>query len=363
MMNTLLILLVICIFSFCSILYADFTVEKELPIEEFQNLILIGEIDLYFTQSDEVSLILKAKDEKDFEKLHHEYRDKTLTIRNGVKSRSVFSIFGVQFFRSEGRNENKLLLYVNAPNLESIDKNNGGRIVFESGAVFQKLELKHSGGGTIDISEITIDELNVTSSGGGTINLSGTADLVRMQKSGGGRIIAENFIIKKANITTSGGGTITAYISEELDLKRSGGGSVNLSGTAENASIQTSGGGTINAENFIVKRANISTSGGGRITAHISEDLDLNQSGGGTVNLSGTAVNARINKVSGGRLNAGDFLVENASITLSGGVSGSVYVNELLDIQMSGGGRLQYRGNPRIRQNLSGDARLISEGL
>ena len=200
-------------------------------------------------------------------------------------------------------------------------------------------------------------------SGGGAVNLSGTADWVKIQKSGGGRINAENFIIKKANISTFGGGSIAANISEELELKRTGGGTVNLSGTAENARIQTSGGGTINAENFVIKRANISTSGGGRITAHISEYIDLNQSGGGTVNLSGAAERAKIQKYSGGRINAGEFMIENANITLSGGVSGSIYVNEMLDIQMSGGGRLQYRGNPRIRQNLSGDARLISDDL
>jgi len=367
MMNTLLVILVICISSFFSLLYADttnFSVERHLPLEDFQNLTLRGDIDLFFTQSEEVSLILKARAERDFEKLEYEFIGKTFIIRNGGPIKSTFTLFGIQFFRSEKRFENnKLLLYVNAPTLETIDKSYGGRIVFESGVVLPQLELKHSGGGSIDIREITIGKLNLSQSGGGVVNLSGTAEMVKIQKSGGGRVNAENFIIKKANITTSGGGSITAHISEDLNLNRTGGGAVNLSGAAEYARIQNSGGGTIDAGNIIIKRAIISTSGGGRITANISGDLDLNQSGGGTVNLTGTAENARIQKNSGGRLNAEDFIIENANITLSGGVSGSIYVTETLSIQMTGGGRLQYRGNPRIRQNLSGDARLVSDEM
>ena len=403
MKKSLSTILLICIFGFLRFLYADsseFSAEKRLPLNELQNLTLRGDIDLHFTQSEEISLIVKAKKESDFEQLLYEYSGNTLILRNGRKRfpRLRGDVYLFNFRVNSYGHRVKFLLYVNAPSLEMLDKDFGGRIFFEPGVVLPKLDIKHSSGGRTDLLEITIGELNLSRSGGGalnlsgavenarisqgggglinaedfhiqeldlnhsgggSINLSGTAESAKISRSGGGSINAENFTIKKANISTSGGGRTTVHISEELYLNSSGGGSINLSGTAENARISQSGGGAINAENFIIKKANIATSSGGRVTAHISEELYLNSSGGATIYLSGTAVNAKIQQRSGGRLNADKLVIENADIALSGGVRGSIYVTEWLSIQMSGGGRIYYSGNPRIRQNLSGDARLI----
>ena len=355
-------ILTFCILSFLCFLYSDstdFTVEKILPIENFKNLILEGNIDFFFTQSDDVSLVLKVKKESDFEHLKYEYKRNTLTIINRNENHSKSRRFFVIYNNSEITP--KIMLYVNAPNIEEISKSGGGIVNFSPGAVLPKLDLKHSAGGRTELNDIIISFFNLNKSGGGVVNLSGTADFVNLQTSGGGNINAEKFIIKKAKINSSGGGRINAQVSEELHLTTSGGGSVNLSGTAEVAVIQTSGGGTLNAENLSIKKANITTSGGGRITANVSDLIEINTSGGSTINLSGTANYAGINQRSGGRLNAGDFVIENANINLSGGVSGTIHVTEMLDIKMSGGGRLLYRGNPRIKQSLSGGASLINE--
>ena len=366
MKKSLLINLTICILCFINFLNADstkFTVEKSFPAAVFQNLILKGKIDLYFTQSDEVSLIAKAEKESDFDKVLYEYSGNTLTIQNGNQNPRGANVYIFGFRIDSAETSRKIILYLNAPSIENLDKNYGGRIFFESGVDLPKLNVKQTGGGLIELNEITIGELILNRSGGGVLNLSGIADYANIHMSGGGNINAENFNIKKANVTTLGGGRITMLVSEELDLNRSGGGTANISGTADYAKITHSGGGTINADNFFVKEANINTSSGGRVNASVLEKLDLYTSGGATVILSGKAYNAKIEQRSGGRLNASDLIIENADIILSGGVRGAIYVTEMLTIQMTGGGRVEYQGNPRIRQNLSGDARLISNDL
>lgn len=109
------------------------------------------------------------------------------------------------------------------------------------------------------------------------------------------------------------------------------------------------------------------------------EDLDLKISGSGNIDLEVTAINISSNisgsgkiillgsgttyesKISGsGDIEAFDLTVDDCSVKISGSGKNEVSVNNNLDVKISGSGDVYYKGNPLIDVNLSGSGELIN---
>lgn len=71
-------------------------------------------------------------------------------------------------------------------------------------------------------------------------------------------------------------------------------------------------------------------------------------SGGSAVDLAGTASGLRLDASGGSRLELLELRATDADLTLSGGSNGRVTVTGTLDVQVSGGSRLEYAGDPRL---------------
>jgi hypothetical protein len=120
--------------------------------------------------------------------------------------------------------------------------------------------------------EVTVPRLEALGrSGGSTVDLSGT-------------ITSESF-----SLTASGGGTVRArgLATGTLFLHASGGTDVTLSGQAHRVQSELSGGGTLRAREFSAREATLESSGGGETVMRVSESLRVEASGGGEVHIVG----------------------------------------------------------------------------
>ena len=90
--------------------------------------------------------------------------------------------------------------------------------------------LKVSGSGNVDAEDISTDELAVILSGAGNVKISGEADSQEINIAGSGSYQAEDLESKEVNVDVGGSGSAIVNVSDELDAKVSGIGSVEYIG-------------------------------------------------------------------------------------------------------------------------------------
>jgi len=120
----------------------------------------------------------------------------------------------------------------------------------------------------------------------------------------------------------------------------------------------------ITAEGVEVK---IEMSGGSEaiIDAITTEDLTVDLSGGSELTVSGGEVVNQYVEASGGSTYVADWVKsETTELTISGGGEGTIWVEETLDIDLSGGSTANYYGSPvnLIESGNSGGSDYISKG-
>ena len=99
-------------------------------------------------------------------------------------------------------------------------------------------------------------------------------------------------------------------------------------------------------------------SGGSRITGDITAgDADFDLSGGSQVDLIGSVDDLKVDGSGGSQLGLESFRVNNADMNLSGGGRATVNVTGTLDVNLSGGSKVEYIGEPTLGDvDLSGDS-------
>jgi len=102
----------------------------------------------------------------------------------------------------------------------------------------------------------------------------------------------------------------------------------------------------------------VELSGGSRVTGDITAaDADFDLSGGSRVVLAGSADNLVVKGSGGSQLDLEAFSVDDADVNLSGGGRATVNVDGILDVDLSGGSRVIYVGEPTLGDiDLSGDS-------
>lgn len=95
--------------------------------------------------------------------------------------------------------------------------------------------------------------------------------------------------------------------------------------------IQLSGGTIANAQNF-----------------NLTDTLGIDLSGGSQVTMTGQATELTLSGSGGSIMHLGDLQANNATVDFSGGSQGTVNLNGRLDVSLSGGSQLHYKGNPTL---------------
>ena len=103
-------------------------------------------------------------------------------------------------------------------------------------------------------------------------------------------------------------------------------------------------------------------SGGSGLTGNIIiDDADFDLSGGSQVNLWGTATDLEINSSGGSQLDLETFPVNNANINISGGGTATVNISGALDVNLSGGSKVIYIGEPIIDDTILSGGSTVSK--
>ena len=128
--------------------------------------------------------------------------------------------------------------------------------------------------------------------------------------------------------------------------------------------LDLSGGSQADVTGFTLSHdLSIELSGGSRVTGDISADeVDLKLSGGSRIDLVGSADNLVADGSGGSHFELGSFPVGNANIKISGGSRATVDVSGTLDVDLSGGSRVLYDGEPKLGNiDLSGGSTVNSK--
>ncbi len=125
---------------------------------------------------------------------------------------------------------------------------------------------------------------------GGTLDVYITMKEVEgLSVSGSGDIIGQNQIdADELKLRVSGSGDIELEAdASELDIRISGSGGMELKGTADEAEVKISGSGKVRADDMEVKIFKASISGSGRCYITATEEINASISGSGSVYYSG----------------------------------------------------------------------------
>lgn len=128
---------------------------------------------------------------------------------------------------------------------------------------------------------------------------------------------------------------------------------VTLNATIETPDLQsvTANGGVIVEfmGNNDYKNFSVELNGGCVVKGSLEADsLDLKLNGGSIVDLSGYAKDLTINGNGGAIIKLSNFHAENCSLFFNGGCIANIYVTGTMNVSLSGGSILKYKGNPTI---------------
>ena len=88
-------------------------------------------------------------------------------------------------------------------------------------------------------------------------------------------------------------------------------------------------------------------------------DLEIRLSGAGNINVCGTAESLVVDISGAGNFQGFGMVAQNVNASVSGAGNMRVTAEQALDVTISGSGSIYYKGNPQINSNISGAGRLI----
>ncbi len=129
-------------------------------------------------------------------------------------------------------------------------------------------------------------------------------ELNKLSISSSGHIRTENkFKTDNLDLKISGSGTIeVAADANNINADISGSGTIRMKGSSNTLNPKISGSGRIEGEELIAKSSNIKISGSGNCSVNVSESLDANISGSGNVYYSGSPNNVNSSVAGSGKI-------------------------------------------------------------
>jgi hypothetical protein len=135
-------------------------------------------------------------------------------------------------------------IYATAKDIRSLEVSGSGTITGENMINADSPDLKLSGSGGMDLN-LKAKTLRTEIPGSGTILLRGAADDQVAGISGSGKIAGYELATKRSEITISGSGVVEANVTDEIDARISGSGTVYYRGHPERISEDISGSGVV----------------------------------------------------------------------------------------------------------------------
>ena len=188
-------------------------------------------------------------------------------------------------------------------------------------------------------------------------------------------------VLKKLKLSGASKGTVKGFSSQEdFDLHLSGSSTLDIDIEAGKTTLKGSGASKLSG-NMKLGDTSISLSGASRADIDIEAGkttveesgasklsgnmklggASISLSGASRAELKGSANSVGLSAKGASRLDAGSFILNDSNVNLSGSSRATVNVSGNLDIDLSGASRLDYTGNPTMRDiKVSGAAKINS---
>jgi hypothetical protein len=202
-------------------------VEEERKLENFDEIKASRGINLYLTQGETTSVLIRA-DENLLDVIETEVIGDELNIKStaNVKNAKSFKVF------------------VTAPGFESIKGTAGCNIYSETELSTDELEIAASAGSNIRLA-VNVNHASASAAAGSNINLEGLAEDFNGTASSGSNIKAEDLKVKNAEVKVSSGANIWISTDKKLEAHASSGGSVFYKGHPDKTDFHKSSGGNV----------------------------------------------------------------------------------------------------------------------
>jgi hypothetical protein len=141
-------------------------------------------------------------------------------------------------------NHKKVVVYVTAKDLNSINISGSGDVFFKDGLSTNALKLKISGSGDM-MGKLSVKTLESSISGSGDMKLSGRAESSTVSMVGSGDFTARDLLTVSTNVHVSGSGDAKINASDKVDATVRGSGDIHYTGGAKNIHQSKSGSGDI----------------------------------------------------------------------------------------------------------------------
>ena len=248
---------------------SEFIHETIVEVADFANVRLEGNIDVYYTQSENKSIVIRTQKSEHLNNVTYSIEDNTLMIRNVWERKRRF--LGITFYHHiDGSRTERIQVFIESPNIERLNKSGRGAITFLGDVDLDKLHFRVSGATIVEVPNLNVNDLEIRSSGSTKISVSNlTVNNMEMQSSG------------SANVN------ISSLSVNDLGIQSSGSSRVNITGNADNIRVRSSGSANMSLENLISHKVDVAISGSGTVNVHSTEELNVSSSGSSTVNYRG----------------------------------------------------------------------------
>ena len=190
------------------------TAERSIS-KDFDEIKVSQGIDLYITQSNDVSLTVEAD-----ENLH----DLIMTeVTDGVLK--IYSTENIRRASSK-----KVMLTINS--ISSIKATSGSDVYSTNTIEVANLELKSTSGSDIKL-DVKTESLDCYSTSGSDMELSGSTNLFTASATSGSDINASDLLAETSNVKATSGADISVNTSKALTAKATSGGDIRYSGNPE----------------------------------------------------------------------------------------------------------------------------------
>jgi hypothetical protein len=140
---------------------------------------------------------------------------------------------------------NKLSIRIGAPTLESVNYTGTGSFKINKKLIGKQLDIKNDGAGEIKIENCNVAVFNLTSNGVGSVEVSGTTDQAYLELSGVGEIDCTDLKAINAKVSNQGVGSVSVYAKKNLETTLSGTGSIDYYGNPSDVKSNTTGVGQV----------------------------------------------------------------------------------------------------------------------
>jgi hypothetical protein len=189
-----------------------------------------------------------------------------------------------RWFNWSWSDREKINVFITVKDIEGLAVSGSGELICETKITTQNLNLDVSGSGDLKI-DFNASKVDADVSGSGSMQIRGRCTDLTADISGSGDIALENL-----------------SVSGNVDVDMSGSGKIRASGSATDLYADITGSGRVMAADFQVKKCKLRISGSGDVQIHVTDDLDARISGSGTVSYKGNPAHVNNNSTGSGRV-------------------------------------------------------------